>query len=237
MSSKIVKNPLAIQRGQRLLLVRKLTGQVSKNFAALCGIGRTTISGWEQGINLLTEKGADKVSQSVRHKAGIQCSTLWLLHGIGHTPEITEPRKLSKLSYAIPKTQANATIEETTPIHYYEEDLEKEIALFKHSFSNCLICRVADTAMYPYYRKGDHVGGVSLSPQTWEMAHSMDCIVRLQDNRIMLRRIKIDYDEDIRISLYVANPEAALDHPPLKQLNTSQVLTLAPIIRVWRSTL
>ncbi len=44
------RNEIATKRGDRLRIVRKITGMVTKPFSKLCGVGRTTISSWEQGL-------------------------------------------------------------------------------------------------------------------------------------------------------------------------------------------
>ena len=52
----------ALERGRRLRLLRNMTGMVTQPFSELCGVGRTTIRAWEQGISPLTEKGARNTS-------------------------------------------------------------------------------------------------------------------------------------------------------------------------------
>jgi hypothetical protein len=206
---------------------------VTEPFGNLCGVGRTTISSWEQGINPLTERGTEKVISGVRAE-GIHCTALWLLHGIGEPPKIVDQDKLSKLNYQTLTSQKKPSLEEST-VDYEGSDLEKEIALFKACYSGNLIYRVPDHAMHPEYRTGDWIGGIILSQEALDLAHDMDCIAQLKNGTIIARRVKIETLGAFKLSLYGTNAESSIEHPPFRYLVASQITALAPIIRVWRS--
>jgi DNA-binding transcriptional regulator YiaG len=235
MSNKLVKSEVALERGKRLRFVRNITGMVTHTFGRLCGIGRTTVSSWEQGINPLTERGAEKVVHAVR-KEGIRCTTLWLLHGIGEAPKIVEQDKLSKLNYQTLTPVETPSLEEIQT-SYKGSDLEKEIELFKATYPEHLIYRIQDDSMQPIYREGEWVGGVRLSQEALDLAHGMDCIVQLKNGLLIVRRAKIESLGALKLSLYGINAEVSVEHPPMRHMIASQIVALAPIIRIWRDSL
>lgn len=234
MSKKTIKSEVAVERGKRLRFLRNITGMVTQTFGRLCGIGRTTVSSWEQGINPLTERGAEKVVHAVR-KEGIRCTTLWLLHGLGDAPRIIEQDKLSKLNYQILTPSETSSLQEEQ-MGYGGSDVEKEIELFKRDHPDHLVYRIKDDSMYPNYQENEWVGGVKLSPQAMDLAHGLDCIVQLKNDALLVRRIKIESLGALKLSLYAINAEVSVEHPPLRHMIASQIDALVPIIRVWRES-
>jgi len=226
---------IATKRGERLRFLRKITGMVTEPFGKLCGVGRTTISSWEQGINPLTERGAEKVINGVRAE-GIHCTGLWLLHGIGGAPEIIDQDKLSKLNYHILTPKGSASLEEFT-LGYGGSEIEKEIELFKACYSKHLIYHIQDNTMHPGYRPGDWVGGIILSQEALDLAHDMDCIAKLKNGTMIARRAKVETLGAFKLSLYSTHAASSVEYPPLRYLMASQIIALAPIIRIWRNNL
>jgi transcriptional regulator with XRE-family HTH domain len=235
MSNNLNKNEVAIKRGERLRIVRKITGMVTEPFSKLCGVGRTTISSWEQGINSLTERGAAKVVRGV-HEKGIRCTPLWLLHGVGDPPKIVDQDKLLELDYHRLVPQIPIHLAEGMP-SYKQTEIEKEVELFKTTYSAQLIYRIQDYTMHPLYLPGDWVGGSSLSAEALDLAHDMDCIVQLKNGSLLVRRVKVESLGAVKLSLYGMNAETSVEHPPLRYLTASQITALAPIIRIWRHSL
>jgi|GEM_PF-603033 len=232
MSTKLVKTEIAIERGKRLRFARGITGLRPQMFGFLCGIGRTTISTWEQGLHPLTEKGADKVVRGLREE-GIECTNLWLLHGIGDTPKIIDQHKLSKLNYEKLMPSFTSSVEEKS--HYYDDrQFEQEIELFKSQYPKHIIYNIQDETMQPLYKVGDWIGGIELFPDQLEFAHGLDCIVRLRNGITLARRVKTSGIGGFKLSLYGINSEFIIEHPPLLYLPITQVQAIAPIVRLWR---
>jgi transcriptional regulator with XRE-family HTH domain len=229
------RTKIAIKRGLRLRFLRGITGMVTEPFSVLCGVGRTTISSWEQGINPLTERGAEKVVNGVRAE-GIYCTVLWLLHNIGEPPKIIDQDKLSKLNYHTLTSPKSSVLEEAL-IDYVGSDLQQEIELFKVCYSEHLIYYISDNTMHPGYRTGDWVGGIVLSQEALDLAHDMDCIVQLKNGTVIARRVKVETLNAFKLSLYGTNAETSIEYPPFRYLMASQITALAPIIRIWRNNL
>lgn len=236
MASKTNKRAdIAVKRGTRLRFLRKITGMVTEPFGNLCGVGRTTISSWEQGINVLTERGAEKVVSGVRTE-GIHCTTLWILHGIGEPPKIVNQDKLSKLNYQSATASKELPVQEVIP-DYEDTELQKELDLFKACYPDHLICKIEDDTMHPGYAVGNFVGGILLPSEALDLAHDMDCIAKLKDGLTVVRRVKVETPGAFKLSLYGTNAQSSIEHPPLRYLLASQFTGLAPIIRIWRKRL
>ncbi len=55
-----------------------------------------------------------------------------------------------------------------------------------------------------------------------DLAHDMDCIVQLQNGTLLVRRVKVESLWCIlNSSLYGANAETSVEHPPLRYLVAS----------------
>lgn len=234
MSNKLIKKDLKIERGQRLKFLRDMTGMSGEKFAHHCGVARSTITGWETGANGLTERGARKVLEAMK-KEGITCNILWLLHGVGMRPKITDQNKLSRLHYPDFKSEFEQSVQEPSleeGMNYFEE-----IALFKKQYTDHLIYTLPDDSMSPIYQAYDCVGGYKLSHSQLELAQGKICIVLLKgEHAPLVRRIKLEGASYDKISLYVINAEASLHYPPLYQMPMDAVIGVAPIIRMWRNT-
>jgi HTH-type transcriptional regulator, cell division transcriptional repressor len=221
--------PLEIQeRARRLKFLRKMTGLSMKEFAQHCNLGLTTVNYWEQGYSSITERGIKKVTRAMREE-GIECSTIWLLSGLGEQPKITDPSKLSKINYPTIQPSLQIIQEEKTN-RYLHGKIKEEIKVFETSYPDNLIYPINDESMLPLYRKGDIVAGKKLTGKNMELANGIDCIIELEKNKLALRRVRIGHSINT-FDLYVMNPEASLEFPPLRN---AKILSLAPIIRIWR---
>jgi len=218
------------ERARRLRFLRKMTCLSMKEFAQLCNIGLTTINYWEQAYSSLTERGAKKVSKAMRDE-GIECSTIWLLSGLGTQPKIIDPSKLSKLNYCSLDRLPDTTLREEN-FSYLEGNLKEEVEFFQTIYPDNLIHVITNEAMYPLYCKGDIVAGKKLTGDNMELANGTDSIVEIEDNKLGIRRIKTGQSLH-SFDLYVINAEASLEFPPLRHVN---VTALAPIIRIWKPT-
>lgn len=222
------KIPLEIQeRARRLRFLRKMAGLSMKEFAKHGNLGLTTINYWEQGYSSITERGAKKVTTAMREE-GIECSTLWLLSGLGEQPKVTDPSKFSKINYPSLGLSSQTIHEENSD--YLCDKIKKELTLFKVIYPDNLIHLIKDESMTPLYRKGDIVAGKKLTGKHMDLANGTDCIVELEKNNFLLRRIRVGHSVN-SFHLYVINPEASLEFPPLRNRH---IHSLAPIIRIWK---
>ena len=123
------------------------------------------------------------------------------------------------------------------PLDYGGSEVAREIELFKSCHAKHLVYHITDNTMRPGYRAGDWVGGVMLPPEALELAHDMDCIAQLKSGAVIARRVKIETLGAFKLSLYSTHAASAIEHPPLRYLMASQIIALAPIIRIWRDNL
>lgn len=215
------------ERAHRLRFLRKITSLSMKEFAQHCNIGLTTLNYWEQGYSNITERGAKKVSKAMREQ-GVECSTIWLMAGLGEQPRIVDCSKLSKLNYPYVKSQAQLIHEEHTS--YLRGQIKEEVTLFQTTYPDSLIYFVSNDSMQPLYCKGDVVAGKKLADKDMELANNTDCIIEFEKNNLEIRRVKIGQSLN-SFDLYVIHAESSLDFPPLRNY---KVNTLAPISRIWR---
>ncbi|WP_218813653.1 helix-turn-helix domain-containing protein [Rickettsiella endosymbiont of Dermanyssus gallinae] len=220
--------PLEIQeRARRLRFLRKMTRLSMKEFAQLCTLGLTTINYWEQGYSSITERGSKKVIKALREE-GIECSTIWLLSGLGTEPKITDPSKLSKINYPSIETSTQIIREESSD--YLSGRIKEELNLFQSIHPDNLVYLINNESMMPLYCKGDIVAGKKLTGKNMELANGIDCIVEIEKNTLEVRRVRIGQATN-SFDLYVINSEASLEFPPLRNV---KINALAPIIRIWK---
>lgn len=216
------------ERARRVKFLREMTHLTMGEFARHCNIGITTINYWEQGYkNGLSERGAKKLTNALRNE-GIECSTIWLMSGLGVQPKIIDANKLPKLNYALVESIPK-TIQEESP-SFLQERIKEESKLFQSNYPDNLIHLINDDSMHPLYCKGDTVAGKKLTGKNMELANGMDCIVEFEENKLGIRRIRIGQSVN-SFDLYVINPEASLEFPPLRN---TKINSLAPIIRIWK---
>lgn len=223
-----IKNSAIQERAHRLKFLRKMARLSMKEFAEHCNIGLTTINYWEQGYSSITVRGAKKVSQAMLRE-GIECSPLWLLSGLGVQPKIINPSKLSKINYySIDSAQQRIQEENSS---YTDEKIKEELNLFQTIHPDNLFHHIDDESMSPLYCKGDIVAGKKLIGENMQLANRMDCIVEIEENKSIVRRVRTSSHSTNSFDLYVINSEASLEFSPLHNV---KVRSLAPITRIWK---
>jgi HTH-type transcriptional regulator, cell division transcriptional repressor len=215
------------ERAYRLRFLRKMTALSMKEFAQHCNIGLTTLNYWEQAYSSITERGAKKVSSAMKEE-GIECSTLWLMSGLGDPPKITDSSKLYKLNYPLIKPYTQTICERNS--EYFQVQIKEEIKLFQTRYPDSLVYFINDGSMQPLYRQGDIVAGKKLIGKNMELAHGTDCIVEFEKNNLAIRRVRIGQSIN-SFDLYVIHAESSLEFPPLRN---KVVSSLAPISRIWK---
>jgi len=235
MSNKNVRNEIALARGTRLRFVRKMAGMTLEVFADRCGVGSSTVFCWEKGLNALTKRGAQKVVRAMKEE-GISCTVEWLVDLADEEgAKITDQRKLSRLNYAlIAPPGLEQQVREALPIRKTTPAFPEEIALFKALHATHLVCVIQDNEMFPAFYPGDWVGGAILARNEISLAHEKNCIIQLQKEGLMVRRVQIDDKQTDKLSFYVTNAKYSIKYPPIYQLPLEAVVAIAPIIRTWR---
>lgn len=224
MSDRSEEVEKVIERGKRLRLLRCLTGMVNlQDFAEKYDFSSSTLSYWEKATSGgLTEKGAKSIIAAVKNE-GIECSSIWLMEGIGEPPRITDYNKHSIIKELSKDLDSGLDVSE-------DENLQQEIGLFKKLHPAYLIVTVNDDAMAPIYMPSDILGGKKHTSKNLEDIVDKDCIVEIDHNTFLVRRVKSGKKSGT-FDLYSVNPARFTDFPPILD---KKILSIAPITRVWR---
>ncbi len=211
----------AKERGRRLRLVRKMSGLTLDELSAKYNLGISTIKYWECAKNQgLSSKGAKKIILAMQ-KEGVQCSYMWLMHGIGLPPQFLDVRYHKDIKVA-----------EVVEHSVYEEEkaIESEITLFCDKIQSAIALTLFDDGMEPLYTVSDSVGGKRLYGVDMIQAVGKDCIAETADHQLLCRRVA-QGNEPHNFNLYCINPNT-LANPP--HLYGVKLLSVAPISRVWK---
>jgi HTH-type transcriptional regulator, cell division transcriptional repressor len=208
-------------RGKRLRLVRKMSGLTLNELAEKHHLSISTIKYWEcakkQG---LSSKGAKRIIAAMQSQ-GVQCSYMWLMHGIGLPPQFLDVR-FGNGNKKIPQID-EATFEE-------EKTIAQEIALFCEKITDAITLTVFDDAMEPVYSVGDGVGGKRFYGEELAKVVGKNCIVETADHQLLCRRVAQGSDAN-NFNLYCVNPYTIANPPHLYEI---KLLSAAPISRVWK---
>lgn len=208
-------------RGKRLRLLRKMSGLTLDVLAQKFHFGTSTIKYWECAKNRgLSSKGAKKIITAMQHH-GIQCSYMWLMHGVGLPPQFFDVR-FHDSSKAVTGIDQVAYDEEKSIAH--------EIALFCERIIDAITLTVFDDGMEPIYSAGDSIGGKRLYGDDLVKSIGKNCIIETVDRQLLCRRIAQGSEVD-SFNLFCINPHALAN--PLHLYNV-KLLSAAPISRVWR---
>lgn len=204
-------------RAARLKRLRNMANLSKKDLCEQGEININTLIGWEVArYGGLPQKGAEKVLVALS-KSGIQCSTEWLMHGVGKGPSL-----LTDFDAATQESMDN-----TERVSTDEEDQKiiEELLVFKKHYKNAADLCVADDGMSPFYLLGDYVAGIKRFKKDIETTIGLNCIVRLDDGTILLRRLRKGSKPDL-YSLYCINNETSAE----PNLNNIVLVSAAPVI-------
>ena len=181
---------------ERLRFLRRLLGITRSEIEKKYKLPEVTLKKWETGNITLTDKGIKKCLDIYR-KEGIDATLEWIQTGAGLTPTF----------------QTNSNKVETV------------FDCFTKLYPGCIIYQVPDNSMFPVYKKGDVVIGLTYSGNNKDL-HETDCIVKFKDNTMMLATVYVSCDE-IKLLSYntFSNNETSF------ALN-EKIEVLAPIL--WR---
>ncbi len=212
----------AIARGKRLKRVRQLAGLTRDELANQAGVSKATLSYWENAsLSSLSDKGAEKIVKALA-KYGIACSLEWLLLGIGNAPQMQD------LMFELPKPETLPLVASASDI--LSNSLQAEIDLFLSANANSVATVVKHTALNPIIEAGDRIGGIWQSAES-PLIHDKLCIVNL-NNQLQVRKVKKTNDQGLFDLSYISYSHDLNEPFELKNI---QLLTVAPIIRIWRA--
>jgi len=219
--SNEAKKSSAKERGKRLRLIRKMSGLTLDDLSKKYNFGVSTIKYWECAKNQgLSSKGAKKIILAMQNE-GVQCSYMWLMHGIGLPPQFIDLRYHKDLKDPINIEQSE-----------YEEEksIEHEIKMFCENISNAIMLTVFDDGMEPFYSVNDGVGGRRLCGSGLVEAVGKNCIVETSDNKVLCRRVAKGNEEG-KFNLFCVNHDTCVTPPNLYEV---ELLSAAPVSRIWK---
>jgi transcriptional regulator with XRE-family HTH domain len=170
-------------KGERLKRIRNLANLSREEFCVDTEFTLAALISWEMGrFNGLSAKGAARVIARVA-KEGVFCTPEWLLYEVGAGPEV-------KADYKKLQPQPENVDSETAVIPEKTAIIE-ELILFRKLNKNAIDYVIEDDAMLPHYRAGDYVAGTKRFGEKIKSLISMDCIVQMNDGRIIMRNLQL----------------------------------------------
>lgn len=225
-SSSLPSSRLSIQaRGKRLRLLRKMTGLTLHEFAAKYQFSASTLKNWECAVNQgLSSKGASKLVIALQ-SSGINCSAIWLLHGLGLPPQFFDFQKPNQQMFA-----SEILLGLEGEVYQSEHAIEQEMAFFCQLIDNAITLTIFDDGMEPLYMRGDSVGGQRFYGDELSKAINKHCVIETVDRQLLCRKVASGAELN-RFNLYCINP-VTLANPP--NLYNIEICSAAPITRIWR---
>ncbi|TAK76074.1 MAG: hypothetical protein EPO11_04725 [Gammaproteobacteria bacterium] len=206
-------------RGLRVRRIRNMANLSRQQMCENTDININSLKGWEIGrYGGLTWYGAEKIIHQVA-KEGVQCSSDWLMYGIGAGPSVqtgfvdTDIQPPATLTIATESTQNE------------DEKIANELALFKKQYKNAVDFIVADEGMSPLYHCGEYVGGINLFGQKIDVAVGLHCITQMENGNILLRQLRKG-SEPNTYTLVCLN----IDQTPEPVLYNVKLISAAPVI-------
>lgn len=170
-------------RSSRVKSAISLTGLMQHDFSRKYEISLATLRSWTSGARQISEKGAKKISQIMRHE-GWFCSSSWLLTGDG-TPPLRADSDLNA------KPFFNDNIDQSTPTTANEEYcLFKETEFFRHNNKNSRAFIVDDNSMNPFFFVGDTVGAIEVKPTNYKSYIGHPCLIEIEGNKPLVRTLR-----------------------------------------------
>ena len=169
-------------RAERLKRIRNLANLDRKAMCSDDTINFNTLKGWENAkYGGLPVDGAEKVVRRVA-KEGIICTTDWLLYGLGPPPALHYDINTNPNTALSAKIVKNAAQE--------EKFIKAELSLFKKHYKDIAFMKINDDGMEPFYKINERVAGINYYNADILNFVGKDCIIQLEDGRILLRNIK-----------------------------------------------
>lgn len=208
------------ERGKRVRVVRSMSGLSIAEFAREIGVTDRAIIGWEGGkIGGLTEKGAEKIATVIK-SFGVICSSVWLMHGMGTQPILTNEIYNKPIFSEINSTKNNKEI--ITP----NSAVKNEIACFHKNNLSAVTLQIIDDSMEPFLHLNDIAGGKRLFANKIQKALHKNCILETEENQILCRYLT-EGSMPNTFNLNCLNPKTSAQ--PIT-LNNVKLISAAPVI-------
>lgn len=229
------------KRADRLKLLRTMTGLSRKKFSKKYGISLGNFQNWEgPRYGGLTEKGANKIVLACLQE-GIEVTIEWLMYGTGIPPVIlripfNDDLKVGSKSFVY-STADNQTMEKQLLQSNYNIEQAKilqELDVFKKHYGyDVLAMVIADDAMEPFYRMGDHIAGKRHIDVTAFIGS--ECIIETANNRLLLRVLTASNLEN-RYTLLCNKKNAQLTPTAStgQDMQNVEILSVAPVMWIRR---
>jgi transcriptional regulator with XRE-family HTH domain len=160
-------------RALRLKRVRNLANLSRDQMCDDGEIKRNTLIGWECArFGGLTSHGAIKVLARITRER-VHCTLEWLLDGIGPEPSVNPLMQSDQLSEVSD-----------------EDVIGSELAFFMVRNLNAVHVIVKDEEMLPSFHVTDYVAGTKRMGKDIQHIIGRDCIVQLEDGRVLLRNVR-----------------------------------------------
>jgi transcriptional regulator with XRE-family HTH domain len=176
---------------ERIKLMRVSCNLTRRQFAAISDISAYTLRAWEEGINRLTIKGAEKLETAFR-KINKFCSKEWLLNGSGPVPSFGGLNKVSDISGT--------------------DVISREMEFFATINPNPFVYKMSDDGMQPNYNPGDFVAGNKVFGDDIKKLDGCECIVMTAENQILCRRLYKNLPNN-NYNLACINPRTTVSEP------------------------
>lgn len=165
----------AIQRAQRLRMVRTMTGLSRDRIQRRYGLAKSTLQNWENAANGgLTLKGAVRMTAVFRSER-IICHPNWLMHGTGAMPK---------------KDTTNDVLPVLTPrLHQYQETMLQELALLRDQDPDLIVFTQHGNAMRPRFPDGCLVLAQKVDVPTYPSLIGQDCLICTEEDGLFIRRV------------------------------------------------
>jgi transcriptional regulator with XRE-family HTH domain len=208
-------------RSERVKRIRNIANLSQKTMCDDGTININTLKGWERGrYGGLPLDGAEKIAIRVL-KEGVKCTSEWLLYGTG-----TPPQLLTDIENVQPIESADTIF--LTPFNgEHEKIIINELSLFKKYYNDIVYMVINDDGMMPCYKINDYVAGVNRYGDKIKDLIGLDCIVKLENGEILLRKLREGSHENL-YTIFCANPQTSVKEPILYNI---KLLSAASVIR------
>jgi transcriptional regulator with XRE-family HTH domain len=212
---------------ERLLYIRNLLRLSRRYIEEKYNLPEATLKAWENNKARLTEKGLNRCIDIYRQE-GVLVNSEWINTGKGLSPRISvDMGKYLASDFQYPQHETSQINDSSTS--YSIDDSKailREATFFKESAQNVVVLMVTDNDMNPVYQIGDYVGGLFRYGKDIDSAVKRDCIIRLKDGALVIRRLFKSKHNNL-YNLACINPATESDNPILFSV---AIESAAPII-------
>lgn len=201
--------------GKRIKMARQMANLTRKQFTDKYNINYHTLESWEKGVNSVSEENLTLLEGFFRAE-GINVSKNWILYG--NTQEIVDDMIKGKKD-----TQVEDIYSLSGDLSYF-----KEIKFFLENVENSAITMVLDNSLFPFYCKGDYVGGIDTGGNDTKKYIGNFCIIHITNGDIVTRKV-ISVKENAT-TICSINPKAILSTPDYYTVYYNKII---PITRHW----